>query len=124
MSDFVDRFTNTVAPVIAFDNNVEIVKAQGARLTDRSGKTYLDFGAGISVTNCGHNHPQIVEAVHRQVDRLWHGGGTFRFDAYVSAAEKLVSVAPAPIDMFFFMARPAPARRRRPARRAEAATER
>ena len=103
MSDFIDRYTNAVAPVISFDNNVEIVEARGSRLTDRSGKTYLDFGTGVSVTNCGHNHPQIVEAVHRQVDRVWHGGGTFRFDAYVSAAEKLVSVAPAPIDMFFFM---------------------
>lgn len=103
MSDFIDRFTNAVAPVIAFDNSVEIVEARGSRLTDRAGKTYLDFGTGISVTNCGHNHPQVVEAVHRQVDKVWHGGGTFRFDAYVSAAEKLVSVAPAPIDMFFFM---------------------
>ena len=103
MSDFLDRFTNTVAPVISFDNSVEIVEARGAHLTDRSGKTYLDFGTGISVTNCGHNHPQIVAAVHRQVDQVWHGGGTFRFDAYVSAAEKLVSVAPPAIDMFFFM---------------------
>ncbi len=103
MSDFLDRFSSAVAPVISFDNNVEIVEARGSQLTDASGRTYLDFGTGISVTNCGHNHPRIVEAVHRQVDKVWHGGGTFRFDAYVSAAEKLVSVAPAPIDMFFFM---------------------
>lgn len=103
MSNFIDRFTNSVAPVITFDNNVEIVEARGATLIDAAGKSYLDFGTGISVTNCGHNHPQVVEAAHRQLDKVWHGGGTFRFDAYVSAAEKLVSVAPDPIDMFFFM---------------------
>jgi len=103
VSEFIDRFTTAVAPVIAFDNNVEMVEARGAWLTDAAGKRYLDFGTGISVTNCGHNHPQIVEAAHRQLDRVWHGGGTFRYDSYVSAAEQLVSVAPEPIDQFFFM---------------------
>jgi 4-aminobutyrate aminotransferase len=103
MSDFIDRFTDVVAPVISFDNAVEMVEASGAWLTDASGKRYLDFGTGISVTNCGHNHPQIVAAAHKQIDRVWHGGGTFRYDSYVSAAEQLVSVAPEPIDMFFFM---------------------
>lgn len=103
MSDFTDRFTNVVAPVISFDNGVEMAEARGAWLTDAAGKRYLDFGTGISVTNCGHNHPRIVAAAHEQLDRVWHGGGTFRYDSYVSAAEQLVSVAPEPIDMFFFM---------------------
>jgi len=103
MSEFIDRFTNVVAPVIAFDNGVEISEAKGAWLTDASGKRYLDFGTGISVTNCGHNHPRIVTAAHQQIDRVWHGGGTFRYNSYVMAAEQLVSVAPEPIDMFFFM---------------------
>lgn len=103
MSEFVDRFTDVVAPVISFDNGVEIVEARGAWLTDATGKRYLDFGTGISVTNCGHNHPQVVAAARDQLDRVWHGGGTFRYDSYVTAAEQLVSVAPEPIDMFFFM---------------------
>lgn len=103
MSEFTDRFTDVVAPVISFDNGVEMAEARGAWLTDAAGKRYLDFGTGISVTNCGHNHPRIVAAAHEQLDRVWHGGGTFRYDSYVSAAEQLVSVAPEPIDMFFFM---------------------
>lgn len=103
MSEFIDRFTNTVAPVIAFDNGLQVVEAQGAWLTGANGKRYLDFGTGISVTNCGHNHPRIVEAARAQLDRVWHGGGTFRYESYVSAAEQLVSVAPDGVDMFFFM---------------------
>jgi len=103
MSEFTDRFTDVVAPVIAFDNGVEMAEARGAWLTDAAGKRYLDFGTGISVTNCGHNHPRVVAAAHEQLDRVWHGGGTFRYDSYVTAAEQLVSVAPEPIDMFFFM---------------------
>jgi 4-aminobutyrate aminotransferase len=103
LSEFVDRFTASVAPVIDFDNGVEIVEARGAWLTDGAGKRYLDFGTGISVTNCGHNHPQVVAAAHAQLDKVWHGGGTFRYESYVNAAEQLVSVAPEPIDQFFFM---------------------
>ena len=38
-----------------------------------------------------------------QIDRLWHAAGTFRFEPIVRAAEALRSVAPDPIDMFFFM---------------------
>ena len=60
MSDFIDRFTDVVAPVISFDNTVRMVEASGAWLTDAAGKRYLDFGTGISVTNCGHNHPQSL----------------------------------------------------------------
>jgi 4-aminobutyrate aminotransferase len=103
MSRFLERFINTVAPVISFDNALEIVKAEGAWVTDATGKRYLDFGTGISVTNCGHNHPRVAEAVHAQVDKVWHGGGTFRFDSYVSAAEKIVSVTPDHLDMLFFL---------------------
>jgi 4-aminobutyrate aminotransferase len=103
VGEFIDRFTNVVAPVIAFDNGVQMVEARGAWLTDVNGKRYLDFGTGISVTNCGHNHPRVVAAARAQLDRVWHGGGTFRYDAYVSAAEQIVSVAPDGIDMVFFM---------------------
>ena len=103
MSDFVERFANSVAPVISFDNTIEVVKAEGAWVTDATGKKYLDFGTGISVTNCGHNHPRIVEAVHTQVDKVWHAGGTFRYDSYVSAAEKILSVTPPNLDMLFFL---------------------
>ena len=36
---------------------LEIVKAKGITLTDKSGKEYIDLIGGFSVANTGHRHP-------------------------------------------------------------------
>ena len=51
---------------------LEIVRAEGCKLYDRSGKVYLDLIGGISVCNTGHRHPQVVQAVKDQADRYLH----------------------------------------------------
>ena len=51
---------------------LEIVKAEGCYLYDRSGKEYLDLIGGISVCNTGHRHPRVVRAIHDQADRYLH----------------------------------------------------
>jgi len=56
---------------------VEFVRGEGARLWDSDGNEYLDFLCGISVTNIGHCHPRVVEAVREQVGRLMHVSNLF-----------------------------------------------
>jgi 4-aminobutyrate aminotransferase len=102
-SSIVERHEKVYAPVIAWDSDVEVVSAEGAWVTDVEGERYLDFACGISVVNAGHNHPAIVAAARDQLDRLWHAGGAFRYDSLVTAAEKVLSVAPPSIDRLFFM---------------------
>ncbi|WP_290790276.1 aspartate aminotransferase family protein [Flavihumibacter sp. UBA7668] len=51
---------------------IEIVKAKGTRLTDRSGKQYIDLIAGISVCNVGHCHPKVIKAVRKQAGEYLH----------------------------------------------------
>lgn len=51
---------------------LEIVKAEGALLHDRSGKEYIDLVGGISVANTGHRHPRVVEAIKQQLDAYLH----------------------------------------------------
>lgn len=51
---------------------LEIVKAKGTRLTDRSGKKYIDLIAGISVCNVGHCHPKVVKAIRKQAGEYLH----------------------------------------------------
>src|SRR6201996_2452958 len=51
---------------------LEIVKAEGLYLYDKTGKEYLDLIGGISVCNTGHRHPQIVQAIKDQTDRYLH----------------------------------------------------
>lgn len=51
---------------------LEIVKAEGCKLTDASGKEYIDLIGGISVANVGHRHPKVVEAIKKQLDEYMH----------------------------------------------------
>lgn len=51
---------------------IDVVKADGMYITDRTGKQWLDLIGGISVCNTGHRHPKIVEAVKQQLDAYMH----------------------------------------------------
>jgi 4-aminobutyrate aminotransferase / (S)-3-amino-2-methylpropionate transaminase / 5-aminovalerate transaminase len=75
--------------------SVYIQKAKNAELWDVEGKRYIDFGAGIAVSNTGHCHPQIVAAVKQQVDNFSHTCVMVTpYESSVALAEKLVAIAP------------------------------
>src|ERR1039458_5985065 len=68
---------------------VEFVRGEGSRLWDVEGNEYLDFLCGISVTNLGHCHPRVVEAVREQVGRLMHTSNLFYTEPAMRLAECL-----------------------------------
>jgi len=51
---------------------VAFVRGRGCELWDADGRRYLDFFAGLAVTNLGHCHPTIVRAIQAQAERLLH----------------------------------------------------
>lgn len=72
ISTLHDNFImNTYAPNIAF------VKGSGAKLWDTEGREFLDFTSGIAVTNLGHCHPNIIDAIHNQSKKLIHTSNLF-----------------------------------------------
>ena len=72
-------------------------RACGAMVEDMDGNRFLDFTAGIAVTNVGHSHPEVVRAIKRQSQRLIHMSGTdFYYVPQVRLAERLAAVAPGP----------------------------
>jgi acetylornithine/N-succinyldiaminopimelate aminotransferase len=68
---------------------VEFVRGEGALLWDDEGNEYLDFLCGISVTNVGHCHPQVVKAIREQAGRLLHVGNLFYTEPAMRLAERL-----------------------------------
>lgn len=62
-------------------------QADGARLTDRDGRSYLDFLAGAGTLNYGHNHPKLRDAL---VDYIQSGGITHGLDMHTEAKEKFL----------------------------------
>ncbi len=70
-------------------------KAQGCWVTDVDGNEFLDMAAGIAVCSTGHCHPQIVEEIKKQADKLIHMSGTdFYYPEQVEIAKKLAEIAP------------------------------
>ncbi len=78
---------------------VFVERAINAELWDVDGNRYIDFGAGIAVTNTGHSHPKVVEAVKSQVEKFSHSCVMVNpYESAVELAEKLVKLAPGSSD--------------------------
>jgi 4-aminobutyrate aminotransferase len=72
-----------------------VEKAQGCIVEDVDGNRYLDFAAGIAVCSTGHCHPEVVNAIKRQSEKLIHICGADFYDPqYISLAERLAKIAP------------------------------
>jgi acetylornithine/N-succinyldiaminopimelate aminotransferase len=70
-------------------NPVEFVRGEGTRLWDADGNEYLDFLSGISVTQLGHCHTAVVEALTRQAETLMHVGNLYYTEPQMRLAERL-----------------------------------
>ena len=74
------------------------VSAQGCWITDSSGKKYLDASGGAAVSCLGHGHPDVLAAMHAQIDRIAYAHTSF-FSTEVAEqlADALIGSAPAGI---------------------------
>ncbi len=66
-----------------------LVRGEGRRLWDGAGKCYLDLYAGIAVTALGHAHPDVVQAIRAQAERLSHVANYFYNEPNVLLARDL-----------------------------------
>lgn len=84
---------------------IDVSKAEGVYIIDKSGKKYLDFISGISVSNIGHRHPDVVNAVKDQLDQYMHTMvyGEFYQDPQIRLAEKLNQILPTGLDTTYFV---------------------
>ncbi|WP_439620451.1 acetyl ornithine aminotransferase family protein [Gemmata sp.] len=74
-----------------------VERGSGAVIEDVDGNLFLDFTAGIAVTNTGHCHPEVVAAIKDQSEKLLHMSGTdFYYRPQIDLAERLARVAPGP----------------------------
>ena len=52
---------------------IALAQAAGSYVEDVDGNVFIDFLTGAGVLALGHNHPEVVEAVERQLRKLCHG---------------------------------------------------
>ncbi len=95
--------TYLVSPVWTRYTPIVAGRAEGAYVYDRDGTRYLDFTCGIGVTNTGHCHPRVVQAIQEQAARLLHGQANIVFHPpLLELVEELRTVVPDGLDCFFF----------------------
>ncbi len=84
---------------------LHIDRAENIYLYDTDGKRYIDLCAGVSVSNLGHKHPRVVEAVKKQIDRYMHlmVYGEFIESPQVRYAKLLVDNLPASLNSVYFV---------------------
>src|SRR5690349_9691385 len=71
------------------------VSGQGITLTDQAGKTYIDASGGAAVSCLGHGHPDVIAAMHAQIDKLAYAHTSFfTTDVAEELAEDLIAHAP------------------------------
>ncbi|MEW5885251.1 MAG: aspartate aminotransferase family protein [Pseudomonadota bacterium] len=80
------------------------VSGSGAWLTDEHGRRYLDACGGAAVSCLGHGHPEVLRAMHRQIDCLAYAHTSF-FTTEVAEqlADHLVANAPAGMSHAYFV---------------------
>lgn len=78
-----------------------IVRGEGARVWDETGREYVDCVAGIGVANVGHCHPAVVAAIQAQAARLITCNELFYNDARALCLERLDRITPEGINRFF-----------------------
>ncbi|WP_460062860.1 ornithine--oxo-acid transaminase [Streptomyces sp. YKOK-I1] len=82
-------------PVLAHNYHplpVVVARAEGVWVEDVEGRRYLDMLAGYSALNFGHRHPLLIEAAHRQLDRLTLTSRAFHNDRLAGFAERLAEL--------------------------------
>ncbi|MCB9436649.1 MAG: aminotransferase class III-fold pyridoxal phosphate-dependent enzyme [Anaerolineales bacterium] len=94
---------DALSPVWTHLTHIQPQRGEGAYLYDADGTRYLDFTCGIGVTNTGHCHPKVVQAIQGQAGQLLFGQMNIVIPpTTVALANALREVMPSPIDTFFF----------------------
>jgi acetylornithine/succinyldiaminopimelate/putrescine aminotransferase len=85
-----ELFLKNVAQTSDFPLALEIERAEGVYMYGGDGKQYMDLISGIGVSNVGHRHPKVTQAIHNQVDKYLH---LMVYGEYVQTPQTLLAEA-------------------------------
>lgn len=80
---------------------IEPVKANGSWLWDKTGQKYLDLYGGHAVISIGHSHPQYVESLKAQLDKISFYSNSIQNSLQEQLAEKLGKLSRYPEHQLF-----------------------
>jgi adenosylmethionine-8-amino-7-oxononanoate aminotransferase len=96
MTHILHRAANAEMPVA--------VGGKGIELFDRNGESYIDASGGAAVSCLGHGHPDVLAALHRQLDTIAYAHtGFFTTDVAEKLADRLIEDAPPGLDHVYLV---------------------
>jgi 4-aminobutyrate aminotransferase len=105
MSDLFARHRAVIPNWVAinYSEPIEIVSGKGCRVTDRSGRSYLDFFGGILTNMLGYDVAEVRDAVERQIATgIYHTSTLYLIRSQVALAEKIAGLSGIPGAKVFF----------------------
>ncbi|PCJ51570.1 MAG: aspartate aminotransferase family protein [Planctomycetota bacterium] len=78
-------------------------KAQGYNVYDKWGNKWLDFSAGVLITNVGHNHPRIKKALLDKIEQGLLSTYVFMHEDRATLTQKLADLSPEGLDKVFLL---------------------
>jgi len=98
-------FLQHVAQTSPAPIGLEIVSAEGVYLIASNGEKYIDLISGISVSNIGHCHPEVVEAIKKQAETFMHlmVYGEYIQSPQVQLAKELTDLLPEKLNTVYFV---------------------
>ena len=98
-------FLEHVAQTSDFPLCLEIEKAEGMYMYDVDGKKYMDLISGISVSNLGHCHSNVINAVKEQLEKYTYlmVYGEFVQSPQVKLAQLLTQQLPSSLSSCYFV---------------------
>jgi 4-aminobutyrate aminotransferase len=102
MKDYTNELAH-LSPVWTHYTPLIIKNGRGCYLYDHDENAYLDFTCGIGVTNTGHCHPKVVQAIQAQAEKILHAQvNIVLHEPLLELIGELTQVVPPSIDGFFF----------------------
>jgi acetylornithine/succinyldiaminopimelate/putrescine aminotransferase len=100
-----DVFLTHLAPTTPHPFLIPIERAEGVYLYSPDGNRYMDLISGIGVNNIGHRHPNVIEAIRRQLDKHLH---VMVYGEYIQStpnrlAKKLSELLPPSLGCCYFV---------------------
>ena len=81
---------------------IPVAGAKGCWFWTPEGKRFLDFNSQLMCVNIGHGHERVIRAIQQQAEQLAYANPFMATEPRARLGEKLASITPGDIDVFFF----------------------
>ena len=93
--EILERDEKLISPSYVRFYPLVVESGKGCIIRDVDGNEYIDFNSGLVCMNVGHNHPKVIEALKKQLEKFLHYSNTdFYYREVVDLAERLCEITP------------------------------